>query len=234
VFYLFREAAPLGFTVFLSSLQQNIPRFFVQYYAGATALGVFAAASQLTAMADLAGGALAGAAAPRLGVHCANKDAASFRRVTGNLIAAGALLGTMGVVLSALAGRWFLLNVYQPEFASGAHMLVVLSGAAGMTLVASLLGYALTSARVIVIQPVLLTLTLSVLLACCLAIVPRWGGEGAAWALLAATSVHALGSWVMLRGALWKPAPTPAPNAALDSAGSDARLGSAASASWPI
>src|SRR5439155_20649429 len=60
---LSRETAPLGFTVLLISLQQNVPRFFVQYYVGAAALGVFAAASQLTAAADLIGGALAAAAA---------------------------------------------------------------------------------------------------------------------------------------------------------------------------
>jgi O-antigen/teichoic acid export membrane protein len=112
----------------------------------------------------------------------------------------------MGVVLSALTGRWFLVHVYRPEFASGAHMLVVLSAAAGMTVVASMLGYSLTSARVITIQPVLLTVTLTVLVACCTAIVPRWGGEGAAWALLAATSAHALVSWLALRRAVWKPA----------------------------
>lgn len=209
VFHLSREAAPLGFTVLLCSLQQNVPRFFVQYYAGAAALGVFAAAGQLTATADLVGGALAAAATPRLGVHRARSDASSFRKLTRNLVVAGGLLGALGVALSALAGRWFLVHVYRPEFASGAGMLVVLSAAAGMGVVASLLGYCLTSARVIAIQPLLLTVTLTVLAACCFAIVPRWGGDGAAWALLAATSVYALASWLALRRAVWKPADSP-------------------------
>jgi hypothetical protein len=84
-------------------------------------------------------------------------------------------------------------------------MLVVLSAAAGMGLVASLLGYSLTSARVITIQPLLLTVTLTVLVVCCSAVVPYRGGEGAAWALLVATSVHALVSWVALRHFVWKP-----------------------------
>jgi O-antigen/teichoic acid export membrane protein len=223
VFHLSGEAAPLGFTVLLISLQQNIPRFFVQGYAGAAALGVFAAASQLTATADLVGGALAAAAVPRLGAHCASRDADSFRKLTRNLLVTGAVLGAMGVALSALAGRWFLVHVYRPEFASGAHTLVVLSAAAGMALLASLLGYALTAARVIAIQPLLLTVTVTVLTACCFAVVPRWGGDGAAWALLAATSVHALVSWLALRRAVWTPAKSSGLNDTLHTAASAAR-----------
>jgi O-antigen/teichoic acid export membrane protein len=220
---LSRETAPLGFTLLLISLQQNVPRFFVQYYAGAAALGVFAAASQLTAAADLVGGALAAAATPRLGLHRATSDARAFRKLTRNLVLTGALLGAMGVTLAALAGRWFLMHVYRPEFASGAQMLVVLSAAAAMALLASLLGYCLTSARVIAIQPLLLTVTLSVLAACCFAVVPRWGGDGAAWALLAATSVHALASWLALGRATWKPATSVRLNETLCTAASAAR-----------
>jgi O-antigen/teichoic acid export membrane protein len=218
VFGLSREAAPLGFTVLLGSLQQNVPRFFVQAYGGAAMLGVFAAASQLTATADLVGGALAAAAAPRLGLYHANGDARSFRTLTRNLVVAGALVGVLGVTLSAVAGTWFLVHVYRPEFASGAHMLLVLSAAAGMALVASQLGYSLTSARVITIQPLLLITTLTVLTVCCSAVVPRWSGNGAAWALLAANSVHALGSWVVLRRTLWKPAQSLGPSKTLHAA----------------
>jgi len=206
VFQLSREAAPLGFTLLLSSLQQNVPRFFVQCYAGAAALGVFAAASQLTTTAEIVSGAIGGGATPRLGLLSAGGDGWSFRKLTRKLAVAGVLLGAAGVVLSALAGRWFLALLYRPEFASGAHTLVILSAAAGMGLVASLLGYSLTSARVITIQPLLLTVTVTVLVVCCAAVVPRRGGEGAAWALLAATSVHALGSWFALRHFVWKPA----------------------------
>lgn len=208
VFQLSREAFPLGFTVLLSSLQQNVPRFFVQFYAGPATLGVFAAASQLTATADIFSGALAGGAAPRLGVLSAGVDRRPFRNLTRKLALAGALLGSAGILFSALAGKSFLVFLYRPEFASGARMLLILSGAAAMGLMASLLGYSLTSARVITIQPLLLTVTLTVLVVCCSAVVPHFGGEGAAMALLVATSVHALVSWVALRHFVWNPAGT--------------------------
>jgi O-antigen/teichoic acid export membrane protein len=198
------EAAPLGFILLLSSLQQNVPRFFVQRYAGEAALGLFAAASQLTTAADIVGGALAGAAGPRLARLFANGEVGSFRSLTRKLAAVGLALGAVGVLLSLLAGRWFLVHLYRPEFASGTRMLLVLSAGAGMVLVTSFLGYALTSARVITVQPVLLTITLTVLVMGCVTVVPRFGGDGAAWAVVAASSVYALVSWLALRRFAWK------------------------------
>jgi O-antigen/teichoic acid export membrane protein len=198
------EAAPLGFILLLSSLQQNVPRFFVQRYAGEAALGLFAAASQLTTAAEIIGGALAGAAGPRLARLFANGEVGSFRNLASKLAAVGLFLGAAGVLLSVLVGRWFLVHLYRPEFASGTRMLVVLSAAAGMGLVASFLGYALTSARIITVQPVLLTVTLTVLVICCVMVVPRYGGAGAAWALVAASSAHGLVSWLALRRFGWK------------------------------
>jgi O-antigen/teichoic acid export membrane protein len=203
------EAAPLGFILLLSSLQQNVPRFFVQRYAGEAALGLFAAASQLTTAADIVGGALAGAAGPRLARLFANGEVGSFRNLTSRLAAVGLVLGAAGVLLSVLAGRWFLVHLYRTEFASGKRMLVVLSAAAGMGLVSSFLGYALTSARVITVQPVLLTVTITVLVMGCVTAVPRYGGDGAAWALVAASSAHALVSWLALHRFAWKQSESP-------------------------
>jgi O-antigen/teichoic acid export membrane protein len=198
------EAAPLGFILLLSSLQQNVPRFFVQRYAGEAALGLFAAASQLTAAAEIVGGALAGAAGPRLARLFASGEVRSFRNLASKLAAMGLFLGAVGVLLSVLVGRWFLVHLFRPEFGSGTRVLVVLSAAAGMGLVASFLGYALTSARIITVQPVLLTVTLTVLVICCVMVVPRYGGAGAAWALVAASSAHAVVSWLALRRFGWK------------------------------
>jgi len=205
------EAAPLGVTILLGSLQQNVPQFFVQQYGGAAALGVFAAASQLTTAGGLVTGALGAAATPQLASFCARGDAALFWNLTRKLVLAGAFLGVAGVTLSALVGRWFLAILYRPEFGSGARMLVALSTAAGMGFVASLLGYALTSARVIAVQPFLLTLTLTLLVTCCAALVPRYGGDGAAWSLFAASSLHVLVSWLALHRFGWKPAETIGP-----------------------
>ena len=193
------EAAPLGITILLGSLQQNVPRFFLAHYGGDVALGVFAAASQLTAGGDVVIAALGGAAGPRLASLRAAGEAGAFRGLIRKLVLFGALLGAAGVALSAVAGRRILELLYRPEFGSGAPVLVLLSAAAGIWFVATLLGYSLSAARVFKVQPALLAVALIVLMAGCAVLVPVHGGAGAAMALLLASSVQALLAWQVLR-----------------------------------
>jgi O-antigen/teichoic acid export membrane protein len=188
------EAAPLGVIVLLGSLQQNVPRYFLQHAAGDAALGIFAAASQLTAAGTIVVGALGGAAMPRLARLCAAGDAPGFRLLARRLVLGAALLGAAGVALSLLVGRQVLVLLFRPEFAAGAGALVVLSLAAGVGFVATLLGYVLTAARVIAVQPVLLAAALGVIVASCQLLVPARGAAGAAWALVAGALVQALAS----------------------------------------
>lgn len=78
-------------------------------------------------------------------------------------------------------------------------MLVVLSAAAGISLLASIYGYALTSARIIVIQPAILGTAIAVMAGGCAALVPRQGAMGAAWAIVLGSAVQVLASAAALR-----------------------------------
>ncbi|HET6436844.1 MAG TPA: hypothetical protein VFG59_02195, partial [Anaeromyxobacter sp.] len=137
--------------------------------------------------------ALGGAGAPRLAWARNVGDEATFARLTGRLVLAGAGLGVLGVTASALAGRLVLSVVFRPEFGAAAGVLLVLSVAAGLGFVASLLGYALTAARVLVAQAAVLSASLAVTLAGCALLVPRHGAVGAAWVLVLANLVQ--GAW---------------------------------------
>jgi O-antigen/teichoic acid export membrane protein len=195
---LAREAAPLGLIVLLGSLLLNVPRYFIRHYAGEAALGLFAAAFQLTATGGMIVQTLGGAATPRLARACAEEDAATFKALVRKLVLSAAALGVLGVATSVLIGRPVLSIVFRPEFGSAAGVLVVLSVAAGIGFVATLVGYALTAARAIGVQPVLLSATLAVASACCAVLVPMLGAAGAAWALVVASVVQAVWSSVAL------------------------------------
>lgn len=192
------EAVPLGLIVLLGSLQANAPRYFVQHYAGTAALGLFAAASQLTSAGTILVGALGSAVTPRLGRICAMGDASAFRTLARELVLTAAILGALGVAFSAALGRQALVLLFRPEFSEAWPLLVVLSAAAGVGFVATLLGYILTAARVIAVQPILLAATLVVAVAGCAALAPTRGAMGAAWALVPASVVQAIWSAVAL------------------------------------
>jgi O-antigen/teichoic acid export membrane protein len=193
------QALPLSVIMLLAALQPNVPRYFIQHQGGDAALGIYAAANQLVSAGTIFVGSLSAAAVPRLAALCAGGDVAGFRTLTHKLVLVGALLGAAGVLVSLLVGREVLVLLYRSEFGSGAPMLVVLSMAAGAQFMASFLGFALTSARVIAVQPFLLAATLAVLVGCCALLVPTRGAQGAAWALVIASSLQVVASEVLLR-----------------------------------
>jgi O-antigen/teichoic acid export membrane protein len=191
-------AAPLGLIVLLGTLQANVPRYFIEHHSGEAALGLFAAASQLTSAGGLVVAAVSLAASPRFASLWAAGDTPSFRTLSYRLVLLGGAIGVVGVVLSALVGRHLLALLFRPEFAAGQRMLVVLSVAAGLSAIATFLGNAMTAARIIAPQPVLLAVALLVLVACCAVLVPREDGDGAAWAVVAGSAVQAAVSWLAL------------------------------------
>jgi O-antigen/teichoic acid export membrane protein len=85
-----------------------------------------------------------------------------------------------GILLIWLAGRPILLLLYQPEYAERVGIFLWLGLAAGISYVASLLGFAMTAARYFRAQlPVFLISTL-VTAAGCTLLVPRYQLLGAA------------------------------------------------------
>jgi O-antigen/teichoic acid export membrane protein len=194
------QASPLGLILLLGALQANVPRYFIEAHAGKAALGLFAAASQLTTSGNVLVSALGSAALPRLAAYRATRYEA-FRSLIRKLCLAGLGLGVAGVAVSALLGRRVLMLVYRPDFGAAEHVLIVLSIAAGLGFVSSFLGYGLTAGRVIAIQPVLLVATLAVMVGFCVVLVPRSGAVGAAWALVWGSAVQAVGSELALRRA---------------------------------
>jgi O-antigen/teichoic acid export membrane protein len=196
---LAREAAPLGVVLLLCALASSVPQYFVRHVSGDAVLGLFAAATQLTATGNVVVGALGQAASPRLAAAFAAGDLRGYRALAARLAAAGLVLGAAGVALSALAGGEILTLLYGGAFAAGRDVLVVLAVAATASFVTSLLGDALTSARVIAFQPVMLSATVAGLVLGCAVLVPRHGGIGAAAALALTYAIQAVASAVVLR-----------------------------------
>jgi len=176
-------ALPLGVGALFITLSSSIPRYFVQAAAGSAALGVFAVAVSLQMVGVTLVSALGQAAAPRLAAeHDAGRRGA-FARLVAQLMGVALALGVIGLVVAVVAGRPLLELLFGPTYAAGHGVLVWGMVAAAFSYPASLLGYALASARRMWVQvPMLACSTAATALACAW-LVPRHGPEGAAMGL---------------------------------------------------
>jgi hypothetical protein len=78
-----------------------------------------------------------------------------------------------------------------------------MAAAAALTLVSSLLSFAVFAARLFRIQVPLALFSLLTTIVSCAVLVPSWGVRGAAWSLLAQSVAHALGTVAAYRYALY-------------------------------
>jgi O-antigen/teichoic acid export membrane protein len=101
-----------------------------------------------------------------------------------------------------LAGRPILLLLYRPEYADSLGVFLWLGVAAGISYIASFLGYAMTAARYFRAQlPVFLIATLVTAVGCAI-LVPRYQLSGAAIATIFAAISQAIGSLAVITHAL--------------------------------
>lgn len=143
---------PMGITMLLVSLNENISRYFVEHYLGAGLLGIYAALASLLRIGGNLGNALGQSASPRLAKYYAAGDRPRFTALLRKLVGMGAVMGVSGVLIAAVAGRFILRLLFKREYAEHADVLILLMAAGGVGYVVSFLGYAITAARRFTIQ----------------------------------------------------------------------------------
>src|SRR5258708_7779966 len=195
-------ALPVGIVMALISFNTNIPRYFIEHDLGAWDLGIFAAVAYPLAAGTIVVNALGQSAAPRLARYYADRDYRAFSSLMRKLLGLGLAIGIGGIVLIWLAGRPILLLLYRPEYADSLGVFLWLGVAAGISYVASFLGYAMTAARYFRAQlPVFLIATLVTAVGCAI-LVPRYHLSGAAIATIFAAISQAIGSLAVITHAL--------------------------------
>ena len=199
---ILRTSLPLGAVMMIGSVTPNLPRYFIAHLLGAGSLGIFSALASLMAAANLLINALGQASTSRLANLYSAGNALEFKRLTYGLIAAAAGLGLAGAIAASFIGPQVLTILFRREYAAHVDLLVTLAIAAAVTYIASLLGYAITACRCFSEQVPLQVATVAVAGITCALLVPRYGLEGGALALAAASLVQILGECMVLRSAL--------------------------------
>jgi O-antigen/teichoic acid export membrane protein len=177
---LARLALPMGIMTMLGALIANLPRYFVDHYLGEKQLGIFAALAYFTIAGNLVAGALAQSTLPRLSRFYAAGQSALFRRLLLKLLTLGAILGLLGILLTALLGRT-VLGIYGSAYADRSDVFLVLMISLACTFEIFFLDYALFAARRFqILSPINAVMVVLTAVASWL-IIPPLGLLGAAW-----------------------------------------------------
>ena len=185
-------ALPLGIVVMLTSLQVNIPRYFIGYFYGERELGVFAAISYALVSGTLVVQALGTSVSPKLSQYYHKNQISYFYNLLFKFITFLLVLGVLGLLLIWLYGREFLSFIYQPEYAEYLNVFLVLTVAAIFKYLATFLRAGLTAIRYINVQVPIYTSTIITSVIICYILIPKIGIMGAAFANLSASLLEAL------------------------------------------
>jgi O-antigen/teichoic acid export membrane protein len=175
------RSLPMGFAVFLLSLNTNIPRYFVEARLGERGLGVFASMAYITVVSSMLVCAIGQSASPRLASYFANRRLDEFRSLMLKLIGIITFIGVAAIGVALVAGGELLTVLYGEEYASQADVLVWLMVAQIFGLWGSILGCAITATRQFRRFTVPYLMTTVVATASSVFLIPTFGLLGAAW-----------------------------------------------------
>jgi O-antigen/teichoic acid export membrane protein len=203
-FHIVKTALPLTIVTFLTVLGVNIPRYFIERYAGHRDLGIFAAMWSLLTAGNMIAIAVGQALFPRLSKMYAARDLDGFRRLVWRSVQISIGLGFMGTAGSVIAGKQALQFIYRPEYAERHWLFTALMFTGTLLYVITALGYAATSARSFKSQAVLMCVVASTMLVGSALLVPRFGLWGAILAVAIGSGLHIAGLWMILN-TVWGP-----------------------------
>lgn len=192
---LARLALPLAFSVMLTSLFVNVPRYFIDALLGEREQGIFAAMAYVGVIGMRVVNSLAQVVIPRLAKQHAAGDMRGFARLLALSSGVGVALGAFGVAVAAAGGRPLLSALYSPEFAQRLDVFLWLMAAAGLGYLDSFLEIGVMSARQFWSHPYITAAGALVLAAGCAALAPSRGLLGVAMAMTLAQAVN-----IALRG----------------------------------
>jgi O-antigen/teichoic acid export membrane protein len=178
-----------------------IPRYFVAWYWGERALGVYSALAYFVQASTLLAAALGAAASGRLGYYYAVRDRAAWGRTLRKLLGLSLLFGLASLAVVWLAGPILLTCFYSPDYAQHQPIFCWLMLASVAANLCFILNWAVVAARYIKIQlPFYLPLVLITTVACYL-LIPPFGLLGAAFSVGIANGSQVLGNLLILRHA---------------------------------
>lgn len=175
---------PLGGSIAVGSLTTNVPRYVLQSFTGASAVGIYSALSYFLIVGGMVVGAAGQAATPRLAQSYADGDTVYFRRLLKRLVFSSTCFALILTGFVACFGGQILDLAFGRVYAKESGVLLVLVASTIPAYAAVFLGTALNAVRVFRLQLPLALVALVGVAILCVLLIPSYGLMGAAIALV--------------------------------------------------
>jgi O-antigen/teichoic acid export membrane protein len=186
---------PLGWITTLTSLNANIPRYFLTRDLGLSEQGIYSSLAYLVIAVGLLVAALSQSVITRLARLFADGDLKQFVRLLTKLSMLGIVIPALGIPSALLVGKPLLTLLYRREYADHVDLLVLFMGTAGINAIASFLFCGMNAARSYkILVPVYFASTV-IGVAVSAILIPRCGLMGAGFAMLLSALATALGGY---------------------------------------
>jgi O-antigen/teichoic acid export membrane protein len=179
---LLLPAIPTGLLTCQASLEQTLPRLFVDGYLGERELGVYSAVSSLVIASTMVINAVHCAVLPRLAKFTLNQQWKQSWQLVIKLGLFGGALGIAGMGAVWLLGAWVLNVAFGPDYAAQSPLLLILMLAATIRYATLSLSTGIRAARRFWQLSILQTISLVATIPFLIVLVGRLGALGAAYA----------------------------------------------------
>lgn len=175
---------PLAVKVMLVSLNVQVTRYFVIGMCSLAEVGVFGPIAALAVAGTTISKALNQSVSARLGRLARNQQMVGFRNLLRKMRLLYLGLGIAGVTAAWLFGETLLAIVYRPDFAAYYNVLTLVAVAVALQLQSGILDMAMVALRRITVLPILSGVSVAVTSIACWLLIPIYGIEGAAMAMI--------------------------------------------------
>jgi O-antigen/teichoic acid export membrane protein len=182
----------------LSSVNSNVPRYFLEAYKGHAALGIFSPIASLLTAGALIVSSMGQAAFVPVAQAYDTGDIHEYRKFIVRAIALALGLGIAGITVSAVIGRQVLALLFGAAYGEQSGLLLWLACAGAISFAVSGLGYILTAARCLNPQVPLLIASTVASVGSSIWLIPRYGLTGGAWVVAVSALVQLGGTFLIL------------------------------------
>jgi O-antigen/teichoic acid export membrane protein len=179
---------PLGMALAMVTLNNAVPRLFLERSGALQQLGAFSALTTLTIPGALVVGAVGQVMSPRLAFAYARNDKRMMARAIRMMIIFALAVGTMSFMFAVSFRRWILELLFSREIAAYSEHLPRMMFGGVLWCLTSVLGYTSVATGRVRAQPIATGggLVLTALSAWYL--IPRFGFAGATWSFVISAS----------------------------------------------